>query len=183
MVNVTVTDEIAEELPLNVNGTVSINSLQDCWLQGSAVVFGGGHGLLLVYQPLINELTSTLNVVVPLIVVPGAALKAKVAVFKSRGDEFATTSTLNPDEVTSKICTLPGVIIGTDAGTVNDDEAPVCPVTASVNEMLPATVPGAICGKDKEVAFAGSVTLHTVALLQVMPAGAVLLRNSNFGSM
>lgn len=171
MVNVTVTDEIAEELPLNVNGTVSINSLPYCWL------------VVPVYQPLINELTSTLNVVVPLIVVPGAALKAKVAVFKSRGDEFATTSTLNPDEVTSKICTLPGVIIGTDAGTVNDDEAPVCPVTASVNEMLPATVPGAICGKDKEVAFAGSVTLHTVALLQVMPAGAVLLRNSNFGSM
>jgi len=171
LVNVTVTDEIAEELPLNVNGTVSKNSLPYCWL------------VVPVYQPLINELTSTLNVVVPLIVVPGAALKAKVAVFKSRGDEFATTSTLNPDEVTSKICTLPGVIIGTDAGTAKDDDAPVCPVTASVNEMLPATVPGAICGKDKEVAFAGSVTLHTVALLQVMPAGAVLLTNCNAGSM
>jgi hypothetical protein len=183
LVNVTVTDEIAEELPLNVNGTFSKNTLPNCWLQGSAVVFGGGHGLPLVYQPLINELTSTLNVVVPLIVVPGAALKAKVAVFKSRGDEFATTSTVNPDEVTSINCTPSDSIIGTDNGTVSDDDAPVCPVTASVNEMLPATVPGAICGKDKEVAFAGSVTLHTVALLQVMPAGAVLLTNCNAGSM
>ncbi len=146
-VSVTVTEEIADELPLKVNGTVSENWLPYCWLVVPA------------YQPVINELTSTLNVLVPLIVVPGEALKVKVAVFKSRGEEFAITSTLNPEDVMSRICTLPAEMTGTEAGTVMDEFAPVCPVTVSVNAMLPSTVPGAICGRVSEPVFAGKVTL------------------------
>jgi hypothetical protein len=86
-----VTDEMAAELPLNVNGTVRENSLPYCWL------------VVPPYQLVITELTSKLKLVVPLIEVPEAALKLNVAVFKSRGDELATTSTSNPEDVTFRI--------------------------------------------------------------------------------
>ena len=148
--SVTVTDEIAEELPLNVNGTVRENALPYCWLA------------VPVYQLVMTELTSTLKLVVPLIDVPAAALKLNVAVFKSRGEELAITSTSNPDDVTFRICTLPGVMIGTDAGTLSDSDAPVWPGTVSVNDSCPSTVPGAICGKGVDVAKAGTVTVYVV---------------------
>jgi len=127
-----VTAAIAAEFPLNVNGTVSENALPYCWLVVPA------------YQLVINELTSTLKLVVPLIEVPEAALKLNVAVSKSRGEEFAISSTSKPDEVTFKICTLPGVMMGTDGGTVKDEVATTFLSTESVSEIWPATVPGAI---------------------------------------
>jgi hypothetical protein len=115
-VSVTETEAIAEALPLNVKGTVNENSLPYCWLHGRAVGLVG-HRLVLVYQAVICELTSTLNVV-PLIVKPDAGVKVKAAVSRSRGEELAIISTSKPVDVTLVICTLE--MIGTLAGTLID---------------------------------------------------------------
>jgi len=84
LTSVTETEPMAAELPLNVKGTVNKNWLPYCWL------------VVPEYQVVIIELTSTLNVSVPLIEVLAAALKVKMAVFKSRVEELPITSTSNP---------------------------------------------------------------------------------------
>jgi len=102
------------------------------------------------------------KVVVPLMTAPPAEEKVKVAVFRSRGDELAMSSTLKPLEVTLRTCTLPGEMIGTEAGTASEVDAPVWPVTVSVTPIVPSTVPGAICGRVTEFVSAGIVRLYEV---------------------
>ncbi len=91
LVSVTLTDPIALAGPLMVNGMLS-EKAPPYW-KLLAVENHVGSSLL----------TSAVKLLVPDICDPEAAANVKVAVFKSRVVEVATTSTLKPVEVTSTI--------------------------------------------------------------------------------
>src|SRR5579871_4735711 len=114
----------------------------------------------------------------PFICVPGAAVKTKAPLIKSRVVELASKATWNPDEVTFVILTEPGTMIGARAGTVIFTlGAPASGRTCAlpgiitgprVPTMSPATLPNWIAG----IRGLGAVALAGIETAKrVVPSG------------
>ena len=116
-----------------------------------------------------NELTLTVNEVVPVMVDPEAGVNEKVALVPSRVGEVATNSTSKPLDVTLVICTLPASIVGAEAGIVSV-EVVVCVPTVSARVTVPATVPGSMPGRLTLEANAGNCIVSLAVLLSAKVA-------------